>query len=100
MGKPTQKFEVNFQKDISEQIKNMKIDQLMRLFFAILNVLPISFVLMNEFSNEFMLLFKSLGKALAEGMKADNAESPNFNNMAEVSENSENPFLLAFFWTQ
>ena len=34
-GKPTQKFELNFQKDISEQIKDMKIDQLMRLFVAI-----------------------------------------------------------------
>ena len=29
-GKTTQKFELNFQKDISEQIKDMKIDQLRR----------------------------------------------------------------------
>ena len=27
-GKPTQKFELNFQKDISEQIKDMHLDKL------------------------------------------------------------------------
>ena len=41
-GKPTQKFELNFQKEISEQIKDLKIDQLMRLFVAILDILSIS----------------------------------------------------------
>ena len=41
-GKPTQKFYVNFQKEISEQIKDLKIDQLMRLFVAILDILSIS----------------------------------------------------------
>ena len=46
-GKTTQKFELNFQKNISEQIKDMKIDQLMRFFVAILNILSISFLLMN-----------------------------------------------------
>ena len=29
-GKTTKKFELNFQKDISKQIKDIKIDQLMR----------------------------------------------------------------------
>ena len=58
-GKPTQKFELNFQKEISEQIKDLKIDQLMRLFVAILDILSISFVLMNEHSNEFIKLFKN-----------------------------------------
>ena len=96
-GKPTQKFELNLQKDISEQIKDMKIDQLMRLFFAILNMVSISFVLMNKYSNEFMLLFKSLGKALSEGMTPNNCDTLNFDNMAEVSEKNENPFLFAFF---
>ena len=75
-GKPTQKFELNFQKEISEQIKDLKIDQLMRLFVAILDILSISFVLMNEHSNEFKKLFKSLGKALGEGMKAVKTDSP------------------------
>ena len=56
-GKPTQKFELNFQKEISEQIKDLKIDQLMRLFVAILDILSISFVLMNEHSKEFIKLF-------------------------------------------
>ena len=68
-GKTTKKFELNFQKDISKQIKDIKIDQLMRFFVAILNILSISFLLMNEYGNEFIQLFKSLGKALAEGMK-------------------------------
>ena len=75
-GKPTQKFELNFQKEISEQIKDLKIDQLMRLFVAILDILSISFVLMNEQSNEFIKLFKSLGKALGEEMKAVKTDSP------------------------
>ena len=75
-GKPTQKFELNFQKEISEQIKYLKIDQLMRLFVAILDILSISFVLMNEHSNEFIKLFKSLDKALGEGMKAVKTDSP------------------------
>ena len=56
-GKPTQNFELNFQKEISEQIKDLKIDQLMRLFVAILDILSISFVLMNEHSNEFYNTF-------------------------------------------
>ena len=97
MGKPKQKFEVNFQTDISEQLKEMKIKQLIRLFFAILTILPISFGLMIEFNYKFILLFKSLGKALAEGMKAKNLVSPKFDNMADVSEYIENPFLFALF---
>ena len=72
-GKTTQKFELNFQKDISEQIKDMHFINenwsTDAIFVAILNILSISFLLMNEYGNEFIQLFKSLGKALAEGMK-------------------------------
>ena len=46
-GKPTRKFELNFQKEISEQIKDLEIDQLNSLFVVILDILSISFVLMN-----------------------------------------------------
>ena len=92
-GKPTQKFELNFQKDISEQIKDMKIDQLIRLFVAILNILSISFVLMNEHSNEFIKLFKSLGKALGEGMKAVKTDSP----MSQLGLTHPNRTFRTFF---
>ena len=88
-GKPPQKFELNFQKDISEQIKCMKTDQLMDLFVAILNSLSISFVLMTEYNTEFIQLFNSFGKALAEGMKTVKMDSPSFDNMAGVSKSLE-----------
>merc|ERR1712173_131407 len=52
---------------------------------------------MTEFNNEFILLFKTLGKALAEGLKAKNLDSPKFDNMADESEYIENPFLSALF---
>ena len=48
----------------------------MRLFVAILDILSISFVLMNEHSNEFIKLLKSIGKDLGEGMKAVKTDSP------------------------
>ena len=93
-GKPPQKFELHFQKDISEQIKCMKTDQLMDLFVAILNSLSISFVLMTEYNTEFIQLFNSLGKALAEEMKPVKMDSHSFDNMAGVSKSLDNPFLI------
>ena len=53
---------------------------------------------MTKFNYEFILLFKYLGKALAEGMKAKNIDSPKFENMADESEYIENPFLSALFY--
>ena len=101
MAKPKQKFEVNFQKDICEQLDTMTKQQLVRLFFTVSKLLPISFPLMTEFREEFIFLFKSLGRALAEGIRGRVRESPNMANMAEVSANiaieNENPFLHAMF---
>ena len=87
MAKPKQKFEVNFQKDICEQLDTMTKQQLVRLFFTVSKLLPISFPLMTEFREEFIFLFKSLGRALAEGIRGRVRESPNMANMAEVSAN-------------
>ena len=101
MAKPKQKFEVNFQKDISGQLETMTKKQLVRLFFTVSKLLAISFPLMTEFQEEFIFFFKSLGRALAEGIRGRMRVSPNMENMAEVSANiaieNENPFLYAMF---
>ena len=58
MAKPKQKFEFNFQNDISIQLEQMTTQQLFRLFFAIAHILPVSFVFLKEYKEEFVSLFK------------------------------------------
>ena len=49
MAKPKQKYELNFQNDISDQLEQMTKQQLLRLFFTIIKIIPISFALLSEY---------------------------------------------------
>ena len=63
MTKPKQKFDFDFQNDISIQLEQMT------TFPVILcncTILPVSFVLLKEYKEEFVSLFKNFGKFLAE----------------------------------
>ena len=100
MAKPKQKFEFNFQNDISEQLEQMTKQQLLCLFFTILKIIPVSFLLLSDYQTEFSSLFKALGKALAEGFSAEKVGKPNIDDLAEASINvnikEENAFFLDF----
>ena len=44
-GKPKQKFEINFQGDISEQFRRMASTQLLKIFFVMCSIIPFTFEL-------------------------------------------------------
>ena len=50
--KPKQKFEINFQGNISEQLREMTSSQLVKLFTTIASLLSISADTMNEYKDE------------------------------------------------
>ena len=56
--KPKQKFEINFQQNISDQLGQMTTAQLIRLFFVIASLLPINFELMSDYQKEFKEFLK------------------------------------------
>ena len=74
MAKPKQKYELNFQNDISDQLEQMTKQQLLRLFFTIIKIIPISFALLSEYQVDFINLFRALGKALAESFSNKKVE--------------------------
>ena len=102
MAKPKQKFEVNFQNDISLQLEQMTKHQLLRLFFAITKLLPISITFLQEYQWEFVNLFKTIGEILGTWTKKEGRSSPGIDDLIESSEiinlEKENPFLNAIFW--
>ena len=67
--KPKQKFEINFQENISEQLKIMTSTQLVRLFFTVSSLLPISLEIMRDFKTEFEEFFKSLGSVIGDEIR-------------------------------
>ena len=42
MSKPKQKYELNFQEDISEQLGKMTTAQLIKLLYTIISIIPLS----------------------------------------------------------
>ena len=100
-GKPKQKFEINFQGDISEQFRQMTSTQLLKIFFVICSIIPFTFELMSDYQNEFEEFMKVLGNALAVNIKRrTSTEVPDIEVLAETSfrSNLEKlfPFLSAF----
>ena len=101
MAKPKQKFEVNFQNDISLQLEQMTKHQLLRLLFAITKLLPISITFLQEYQWEFVNLFKTIGEILGTWTKKEGRSNPGVNDLIESSEiinlEKENPSLNAIF---
>ena len=101
MAKPKQKFEVNFQNDISLQLEQMTKHQLIRLLFAITKLLPISIPFLREYQWEFVNLFKNMGEIVSTWVKKEVGINPSIDDLIQSSENidleKENPFLNAIF---
>ena len=83
MAKPKQKFEVNFQNDISLQLEQMTKHQLLRLFFAITKLLPISITFLQEYQWEFVNMF---GEILCTWTKKEGRSRPGIDDIIESSE--------------
>ena len=85
--KPKQKFEINFQENISEQLTTMTPTQLVRLFFTVSSLLPISLDLMRDFKTEFEEFFKMLGSVIGDEIRnnINTNKAPNIQDLAEVS---------------
>ena len=82
MAKPKQKFEVNFQNDISLQLKQMTKQQLFR---AITKLLPISITFPQEYQWEFVNLFKTIGEILGTWTKKEGQSNPGIDDLIESS---------------
>ena len=100
-GKPNQKFELNFQNNISDELAIMTKHQLILLLFTILNILPISMELMCEFKNEFVNLFTVIGSLFSQDIKSKYSQTkePDMEKMAQSNSRTGfeqlNPFLSA-----
>ena len=84
MAKPKQKFEVNFQNDISLQLEQMTKQQLFR---AITKLLPISITFLQEYQWEFVNLFKTIGEILGIWTKKEGRSNPGIDDLIKSSEN-------------
>ena len=69
MAEPKQKFEVNFQNDISLELEQMTKHQLFRLLFTITKLLPILITFLQKHQWEFVHLFKTIGELLGTWTK-------------------------------
>ena len=56
--KPKQNFEIHFEQNISQQLGEMTSAQLVRLFFTVASLLPLSFEFMSNYQSEFINLRK------------------------------------------
>ena len=76
--------------------------QLMKIFFAIFSLIPLSFQLLCDYPEEFKEFFKVIGSALAENIRnlSNTNEIPDIESLAETSlkTNLEAlfPFLSSF----
>ena len=67
--KPTQKFEVNFELDITEQLGEMTPSQLVRLFLTITTLLPLSVTFMAQYQDEFKDVLRIIGSAIGDDIR-------------------------------
>ena len=67
--KPTQKFEVNFELDITEQLGEMTSSQLVRLFLTITTLLPLSVTFMAQYQDEFIDILRIIGSAIRDDIR-------------------------------
>ena len=102
--KPKQNFEISFQRDISEQLSKMSKHQLIRIFFAIFNILHLNTQLLSEYKQEFTSFFRTLGSVLAEDIKdkIEGNKAPNMEQMAQTSSkdslDNQNPYISSFIY--
>ena len=75
----------------------MTTQQLFRLFIAIAHILPVSFVLLKKHKEEFVSLFKILGKFLAEWIEKRGGGNQGIDDLAEASANRRTHFICNFF---
>ena len=100
--KPKQKFEINFQQNITEQLGDMTSSQLVKLFFAITTLLPISMNVMCQYQDEFADFLRIIGSAIGEDIRKNtlSKEAPDIAVLADCSNKSEigaeYPFLSSF----
>ena len=89
--KPKQKFEVNFQLDITEQLGEMTSSQLVRLFLTIATLLPLSVNLMAQYQDEFKDVLRIIGSAIGDDIrkKTLSDEAPDIADLADCSITSE-----------
>ena len=56
MSKPKQKYELNFQEDISEQLGKMTTAQLVKLLYTIISIIPLSEAIL-QYPTEFQHIY-------------------------------------------
>ena len=101
--KPKQIYEINFQEDISEQLGQMTANQLIKIFFAVFSMIPLSFELMSENQEQFKEFMKVIGSVLAVNVKrlSHSDEIPDIETLTEISSDRNLevlfPFITSFF---
>ena len=99
--KPKQKFEINFQRNIAEQLSEMKSFQLVKLLMTITSLLPLSEDVMNEYQDEFKDFLRMIGSVFREDIrtKAYLDKAPEIEELSKflTKLNTENkyPFLFS-----
>ena len=99
--KPKQKFEINFQRNIAEQLSEMKSFQLVKLLMTITSLLPFSEDMMNEYQDEFKDFLRMIGSVVREDIrtKAYLDKAPEIEELSKclTKSNTENkyPFLFS-----
>ena len=100
-GKPNQKFELNFQHDISDQLAKITNLQIIKLLLSTIYILSISMAVMSDFQVLFQDLFTAIGSLLSQHLKAKYSltETPTMEQMAHLTSKTaferSNPFLSA-----
>ena len=96
--KPKQNFEIHFEQNISQQLGEMTSAQLVRLFFTVASLLPLSFEFMSNYQSEFINLFAKFGATLGENIrnKIDTNRVPEIGDLANVSAKNNQGMLFPF----
>ena len=100
--KPTQKFAINFQEDITLELAKLTTSQIVRLFFSIASLLPLSYSFFCQYENEFEDFLKRIGDTLGDNLREQTKSKkiPEIDDLANISVNSETdnqyPFISSF----
>ena len=100
--KPKQKFEINFQEDITLILTKMTTDQIVRLFFVIASLLPLSYEFISLYQYEFKDFLRRIGDTLGDNIRKQikSDRIPEIVDLANVSVNSDSemkyPFISSF----
>ena len=97
-SKPKQKYQIHFERDLSSQLKEMTPTQLVRLFFTIANLFPLSFQFMNKYQNEFSNIIELIGTTLGENIRNQISYNmiPEIEDLAKLSVNNSLEIMFPF----